>query len=106
MTRNQMRQQYAELRQTASDIIMHELFPQRDETKIVELTARLHELCTPAMVLCLMDDIGSASTPRTPAMPPTSSRCWYCPGCGKRVGPAPHRCPGPDSRRYRQGASR
>ena len=61
-TRKEMRTQYKELRQCANDFIIHDCFPMKEAPRMAALLRRIHELCTPAMVLCLLDDLEEAAS--------------------------------------------
>jgi hypothetical protein len=92
-TRDELRSQYAELRSTAQAVIAHDI----DETAAwsdgLPLMRRLHELCTPVMVLCLLDDAEVTAKKSRRVKRELPSRTWWCEGCKSFVS-GPHRCSG------------
>ena len=93
-TRKDLRAKYAELRYCASGFIMHDCFPVKDAPEMAGLLQRIHELCTPQMVLCLLDDVETSEKPRRTGKKASPARTWWCDGCKKFIGGAEHQCLG------------
>lgn len=61
-TRDELRVLYQELRYCSSGYIMHDCLPIKNVAEMDGMLARIRELCTPQMVLCLLDDAGLVVT--------------------------------------------